>query len=115
MKKSKTRGIGIRFKILIPASVMIALLCVVMGISSYRRIKEGLIAMGVEEARMAAVISAKVIDADQLAGMSADKKGSEEYNALLEAMYVVKRDCSIKYLTTEGTYITELMPTKRKT
>lgn len=100
MKKSKTRGIGIRFKILIPASVMIALLCVVMGISSYRRIKEGLIAMGVEEARMAAVISAKVIDADQLAGMSADKKGSEEYNALLEAMYGVKRDCSIKYLYT---------------
>ena len=56
--------------------------------------------MGVEEARMAAVISAKVIDADQLAGMSADKKGSEEYNALLEAMYGVKRDCSIKYLYT---------------
>lgn len=100
MKKSKTRGIGIRFKILIPASVMIALLCVVMGISSYRRIKEGLIAMGVEEARMAAVISAKVIDAEQLAEMSADKKGSEEYNALLEAMYGVKRDCGIKYLYT---------------
>lgn len=100
MKKRKTRGIGIRFKILFPASAIIAILCVVMGIGSYRRIKEGLVAMGVEEAQMAAVISTKVIDAETLAGMSADKKGSEEYNAILEAMYGVKRDCGIKYLYT---------------
>ena len=99
-KTRKTRGLGIRFKILIPTSAVIALLCAFMGMNSYQQIKEGLIAMGVEEAQMAAVISTKVIDADQVAEISAEKKESEEYQALLEAMYGVKNDCGIKYLYT---------------
>ena len=35
---------------------------------------------------MAATISTKVIDADQVAGISAESQGSEAYNALLESM-----------------------------
>lgn len=35
MKKRKTRGLGIRAKILFPASLVIVLLCVVMGCNSY--------------------------------------------------------------------------------
>lgn len=100
MKTRKTRGLGIRFKILFPASAVIILLCAVMGSNSYLRIKEGLVAMGVEEAKMAAVISTKIIDADRLAEMSKDKKESEEYQALLEAMYDIKHDCGIQYLYT---------------
>ena len=100
MKKRKTRGIGIRAKILFPTSVVIALLCTVMGINSYQRTKEGLVAMGVEEAQMATVIATKVIDADQLAELSAEKIGSEEYNALFNAMLGIKRDCGIQYLYT---------------
>ena len=100
MKKGKTRGIGIRAKILFPASMVIILLSLVMGITSYQRIEEGLIAMGVEEAQMAATISTKVIDADQVAGVSAESQGSEEYNALLESMLGVMQDCGIEYLYT---------------
>ncbi len=83
MEKRKTRGLGIRTKILLPTTVMIILLCVIMGVNSYQRTKDGLIAMGVEQARMAAVISTKVIDADALAGLSAEQTGTEEYRALL--------------------------------
>lgn len=100
MKKRKTRGIGIRAKILFPASAVIVLLCAVMGVNSYQRTKEGLIAMGVEEAQMAAMISTKVIDAGQIAELSAENKESDEYNALLDAMLGIKRDCGIKYLYT---------------
>ena len=100
MKKRRTRGIGIRTKILFPTSMAIILLCVVMGVNSYQRTKEGLIEMGVEEAQMAAAISTKVIDADLIAGMSAENVGSETYNALLDAMFDVKRDCGIQYLYT---------------
>ena len=100
MEKRKTRGIGIRAKIILPTSVVIILLCVVMGINSYQRTKEGLIEMGVEEAQMAAIISTKVIDVDQVAELSAEKEGSEEYNALLEAMIGIKEDCGIQYLYT---------------
>lgn len=100
MKKRKTRGIGIRAKILFPASAVIVLLCAVMGVNSYQRTKEGLIAMGVEEAQMAAMISTKVIDAGQIAELSAENKESDEYNALFDAMLGIKRDCGIKYLYT---------------
>lgn len=100
MKKRKTRGIGIRTKILFPTSIAIILLCVIMGLNSYQRTKEGLIEMGVEEAQMAAVISTKVIDAGLIAELSEESAGSEEYNALLGAMLDVKRDCGIQYLYT---------------
>lgn len=49
---------------------------------------------------MAAVISTKVINADQVAEMSPEQKGSEAYSALLEAMFDVKEDCGIQYLYT---------------
>ena len=100
MKKGKTRGIGIRAKILFPASAVIILLCVVISVTSYQHIKEGLIAMGVEEAQMAATISTKVIDAEQVAKLSAETEGSEEYNALFETMLGVMQDCGIEYLYT---------------
>lgn len=100
MRDRKTRGIGIRTKIILPASAVMILLCVVMGVNSYQRIKEGLVEMGVEEAQMATVISTKVINADQVAEMSPEQKGSEAYSALLEAMFDVKEDCGIQYLYT---------------
>lgn len=100
MKKGKTKGIGIRAKILFPTSVVITLLCIVIGVTSYQRIKEGLVAMGVEEAQMAAIISAKVIDAEQVAEISADTKEDEAYNTLLEAMLGIMQDCGIEYLYT---------------
>ena len=92
MGKGKTRGISIRAKILFPTSVVIILLCVVMGTNSYRRTKEGLVAMGVEEAQMAAIISTKVIDGEQVADLSAEKSESAEYKALLESMFGIDAD-----------------------
>lgn len=100
MKKRKTRGIGIRTKILFPTSVMIILLCVIMGLNSYLRTKEGLIAMGVEEAQMAATISTKAIDVDQLAEISASGENTEAYDALFHSMCGIKDDCGIKFLYT---------------
>lgn len=100
MKNRKTRGLGIRVKILFPTSIMIILLCVVMGLNSYLRTKEGLIAMGVEEAQMAAIISTKAIDVNQLAEISAGSDETEAYNALFNSMCDIKDDCGIKYLYT---------------
>ncbi len=100
MKKRKTRGLGIRTKILFPTSVVIILLCVVMGMNSYLRTKEGLIAMGVEEAQMAAIISTKAINVDQLATLLADNEQSEIYDTLFNSMYGIKNDCGIQYLYT---------------
>lgn len=100
MNKRKTRGIGIRTKILFPTSMVIILLCVIMGMNSYLRTKEGLIAMGVEEAQMAAAISTKSIDVEQLAEASAENGKGEAYNALFNDMCSIKNDCGIQYLYT---------------
>lgn len=100
MKKNKTRKMGIRNKIVLPITVLIILLCLVMGINSYKRTESGLIEMGVEEARMAAVISTKVIDGQKLAALAPGSEGSAEYEEILAAMAGVRDDCGIQYLYT---------------
>lgn len=100
MKRNKTRKMGIRNKIVLPATVIIIVLCVVMGVNAYKRTESGLIAMGVEEARMAAVISTKVIDAQKLAALTPDSEDSAEYAEILGAMAGVRDDCGIRYLYT---------------
>lgn len=83
MKRNKTRGLCIRNKIVLPASAMIMVLCIVMGVNSYKRTEDGLVAMGVEEARMAAVISSKVVDAQKLESLTPESDGGEEYEEIL--------------------------------
>ena len=60
--KEKTRKASIRVKILFPASLLVLLVCVILGISSYRSINAGMVEMGVEEAEMAAKIAVSVAD-----------------------------------------------------
>lgn len=100
MKKSKVRRLSIRVKILLPASLLIILLCVVMGLNSYLRTKSNLIEMGVEEARMAAVVAAKNINGDQLAELTAEDVGGSSYQELLSSMEDIKAACGIRYLYT---------------
>ncbi len=100
MKREKTRGLSIRTKILAPTSILIVLLCVVMGASAYMRTRDGLVAMGVEEARMAAIISVKVINGDELEKAVQGGEQSAEYQALAASMNSVREDCGIKYLYT---------------
>ncbi len=98
--KRKTKGFSIRTKILLPASALIILIGVILGVSSYRRISDGLVGMGIEEATMAAKIAAKVIDGDALEKISVGDEGTQEYNALLESMRDIQQDCGIAFLYT---------------
>lgn len=100
MGRHKTRGMSIRMKIVIPASALIVILCIIMGVNSYNRTKDGLIEMGVEEARMAAVISTKVIDAEKLAGLTPESGENEVYTELFQTMRGIRDDCGIMYLYT---------------
>lgn len=100
MKREKTRKMGIRNKIVLPTTALIIILCLVMGVNSYKRTEDGLIAMGVEEARMAAVISTKVIDTEKLAVLAPGSEDSAEYADILAAMSSVREECGIQYLYT---------------
>lgn len=96
----KTKGFSIRTKILLPASALIILIGVILGVSSYQRISDGLIGMGIEEATMAAKIAAKVINGDMLENLSVGDEGTQEYNTLLESMRDIQQDCGIAFLYT---------------
>ena len=100
MKKEKTRKMGIRNKIVLPTTALIIILCLVMGVNSYKRTENGLVAMGVEEARMAAVISTKVIDTEKLAVLAPGCEDSAEYADILATMSGVREECGIQYLYT---------------
>lgn len=106
--KRRTRRMSIRVKILLPATLLIILLCVIMGVSSYVRLKDGLIAMGVEEARMVAVVSVKAVDGEELAKLKEGDEGSIQYQKQISSLRSVRKDCGIKYLYTlytDGTQV----------
>lgn len=118
MEKRKIRGLGIRAKILLPASAVIILLCTVMEVNSYKRTEEGLIEMGVEEAQMAATISTKVIDAKLVAEMSAEKKKARNtmrcWKLCSMSRRIAESNIFIPYIRMEPKYIMELMQIIRK-
>ena len=50
--KQKKKKFSIEVKILLPVGLLLIVLCVVMGISSYRQMEKGMVAMGAEQADM---------------------------------------------------------------
>lgn len=98
--KQKVRKLSIRMKILIPSSSLILAICIIMGISSYENINKGMVASGVEQARMAAQVATDIIDADLLNGLAPGDEGTEAYQTLLITMREVQEDLRIKFLYT---------------
>ncbi|MDD6638395.1 MAG: hypothetical protein PUE81_06435 [Lachnospiraceae bacterium] len=69
MEKQKTRKLSIRWKVLIPACLILLVVSLMLGGSSIASIKKGMVEMGVEEATMAANIAGAVVDGDMLERM----------------------------------------------
>jgi methyl-accepting chemotaxis protein len=98
--KEKTRRLGIKAKILLPTCIMIVMLCVVLGISAYRAVNEGMVAMGVEEAQMAAKIASGVTDGDIVEKLAPGDESTEGYKSVLEDLREVQQEYGIAYLYT---------------
>lgn len=98
--RQRTRRMSIRMKILLPASALIIAVCLILGITSYLRIQEGLVGMGVEEADMAATIALKVIDGDRIGELEPGCEESDGYQTLLSSMRDIQRSCGIAFLYT---------------
>ena len=98
--KQKTRKLSIRVKILLPVSILILLICIVMGLSAYMRINDGMVSVGVEEAQMAAEIATDVIDGDLVSALVPGCENTEEYQTLLTVMRDVQERFGIAYLYT---------------
>lgn len=94
------RKLSIRWKILIPATILIIVMCVVIGLNSYIRIKTGMIQLGVEEAQMAAAIAGFVVDGDSLSHVETGFENTQEYQNNLTALRQIQSLCGIAYLYT---------------
>ena len=98
--KKKVRKWSIRYKILIPTSLLVLCMCGIMGWNAYSRIRSGMITMGVEEAQMAASMAQAAVDGNALAEIRAGAQGSEAYENTLEKLRQVQKICGIKFLYT---------------
>lgn len=98
--KTKVRKLSIRWKILIPSTLLIIAMCAVIGANSYTRIKTGMIQLGVEEAQMAASIAGFVINGDSLSQVKAGYENTAEYQNNLKALRQIQSLCGIAYLYT---------------
>lgn len=97
---TKVRRLSIRWKILIPATLLIIAMCVVMGGNAYTRIQTGMIQLGVEEAQMAASIAGFVVNGDDLSNMGKDFEHTDEYQNVLANLRQIQELCGIAYIYT---------------
>ena len=98
--KEKTRKRSIRTKILLPSSLLVTIICVLLGAMSYRSIKEGMIGMGVEGAKMAAQITTNVIDPEILEILTPGCDNTPEYRLQLAKMRTEQDNYGIAELYT---------------
>ena len=98
--RQKTRKMGIQLKIMVPTIIVLILACVFMGGSSYVQISNGMVEVGVEQARMAADIAVTVVDGDLLMGMQPGDESSAAYQKTLESLRTIQRTCGIEFLYT---------------
>ena len=85
-------------KILIPASILLVLVCIILGGKSYDNIHDGLLAMGLEEAEMAASIAKSVIDGDALQEMGPGFETTTVYEEQIANLREIRDTCGIAFL-----------------
>lgn len=98
--KLRVRKLSIRFQILIPAGVLALVICSLLGWNAYMRIETGMIAMGVQQAEVAANIARSSIDGDLIREIRDGSEGSPEYEELLTRLRKLQEICGIAYLYT---------------
>lgn len=98
--KNKVRKLSIRYQILIPAGILVLFMCALLGLNSFWRIRDGMVAMGVQQAEMAANVALSQIDGDRLLSIKAGAEDSTEYKQMLEELRVMQQLCGIAYLYT---------------
>ena len=98
--KRKVRKWSIRYKVLVPSSLLLLIMFLVMGLNAYYRLESGMIALGVEEAQMAVAMADSVVDGDLLPKIREGSEGSEAYETTLAILREVQRICGIEFLYT---------------
>ncbi len=100
VQKQKTRKMNIQMKILLPALVIMLVVCAIMGSLMYSTGQRGYMKAGTEKSHMAANIASSMIDGDVIAECHAGEHGSDLYNKELASLREIKSTCGILYMYT---------------
>ncbi len=87
----KPRGLSISVKILLPVSMVLILVCLVMGMNSYIRMREGFVEQGVDSADVAANIAVSAVDGDKITELDEGGQEAEYYEQLHQSLLQVKK------------------------
>lgn len=98
--KVKTRRLSIRAKILLVVSLIVTILSLGQGGSSYYEIKQDMIAMGMEQAKTAARMTLRVLDGDMVAGLQPGDEETQEYKECVQELQEMMEECNMEYLYT---------------
>lgn len=106
--KQKSRILSIRMKVLLSTACMI--IALVATISSYiiSNSEASMIAMGVEQAKIAAEIAASMVDGDAISTLKPGNESSETYIQNITALRNIKGTCRVAFLytlSTDGTAV----------
>ncbi len=98
--KQKTRKLSIRYKIILPSTFLIILVCLIIGGNSYTRIQNSMIEMAVEEASLAAKFAANSVNPAWIPDIVPGAEGSVIYNLLLKQLTGLREECGMLYMYT---------------
>lgn len=98
--KQKTKKMSIKTKILLLSSVLVLLICMLLGGLAIASMKSGMIAMGVEEAEMAAKVAVDAVDSELVSKLVPGCESRSEYKKLLSDLRKAQENLGIKYLYT---------------
>lgn len=101
--KRKTRRLSIKSKILFTASTIIILLVLLLGVTFYRQMEKSMLAMGMDQAEVAAKLAASQLDADAVIALQPGDEDTEDYIRMRQDLRSVQSTCNVKFLYTLST------------
>ncbi|MDE7113095.1 MAG: methyl-accepting chemotaxis protein, partial [Acetatifactor sp.] len=96
----KIRGLSIKLKIMIVTNVLIICTIGLLSYSFLKQMKDDMVYMGVEQARIAARMAVLQIDGDTLEQLEAGDEDTVVYQDLLSQLRDIKQNCGMAYLYT---------------
>ena len=99
-KKTRTRRLSIKVKIMAPACFLIVAVCAILGFTSYRSILKGMTSMGQDEAAMAVGIAKDYVTFDEIEDIRPGDENSGTYRLLLQELVEIRDKYGMKYLYT---------------
>lgn len=98
--KNKTRALSIKSKILCTSSLIIVLLVFLLGFNFYRQMEKSMLAMGIEQAGVAADLAVNQLEPDTVGALTPGDEETQEYISMRQSLIDIKDICSVAFLYT---------------